>query len=460
MLLRSVVARAVATVCVAGLVVACSGDDRTRVETEPVTGGAVTQTISAPATVEAASRQDVAASVSGVVLQLRVRDGQRVRKGAEILRLTSAQVDLARDQAAAAQAAAAGAGGLGVDGNGDATLAATQEAVDDLDAATKPRLRQARRRARRIEDREQRQAALAAVDAVSASYASTRSALLAAGRTMAAQQDATAASLSAALEQAVASATAAQRFQAEAAARAARSQADGLVVRAPFSGVVQLGEAAASDGSALPADVPPELQGLAGSLGGVADTEGGGTLRVGAPVVAGQTLFSVFDLSEVFVKAEIDEVDAPQAKVGQRATVLVDAFADTPLEGVLERLAVAAETTAAGGVGYPAHIRLLGLRDGEGAGPLRRLRVGMSASADIVTRTRESDLVVPSRALLRRDGGDVVFVVRDGRAEMVPVEVLALGEETAAVKGDLTPDDEVVVSGYEELADGDEVSAD
>jgi multidrug efflux pump subunit AcrA (membrane-fusion protein) len=435
----------------------CSGDRRTTVEVEPVTGGEVTQTVSAPAAVEAAAKQDVAAAVNGVVIAVNADDGGRVKRGQTVLRLASTQVDLAREQAAAAQAAAAGVGRVNIDGSGDATLAAAQRAVADLDRSTRPRLRQARRRAERIDDRQQRRAAVAAVDAVEASYQSTRAALLSAGRSLAATQDATADSLSRALAQAVESATSAQRLQAQAAAAAAAQQADNLVVKAPFRGVVQFGEAAASDGAPIPVDLPPELAGLAGSIGGLGGGEGGGTLRVGAPVVAGQTLFSVFDLSDIYVTADIDEVDAPQVRIGQRATVLVDAFADTPLEGVVERMAVAATPTTAGGVGYPVRIRLLGPADPADESPLGSLRVGMTSSAEVITRTEQSELVVPSRALLRRDGDDVVFVVRNGRAVQVAVDIAALGEDRAAVAGDLARGDEVVVRGYEDLEDGDEV---
>ena len=457
--MRPVLVRCVALATVlAFALTGCTDDDTPQVETEPVSAGAVTQTVSSPATIAAAARQDVAASLSGVVLQLRVRDGERVRKGEEILRLTSAQVDLAREQAAAARAAANGVGAVAVAGNGDQTLAAAQRAVADLDDTTKPQLRQARRRAHRIDDRRQRQAALAAVGAVEASYASTRSALLATAKTLATQQDTTAASLSRALSDAVTAATAPQRLQAESAARLAEDRAKGLVVTAPFAGVVQLGAAAASNGSAVPADVPPGLEGLAGSFGALAGGEGGGTLRVGTPVAAGQTLFTVFDLSDVYAMAEVDEVDAPQVRVGQRARVLVDAFPDALFEGVVERIAVEAQRTSAGGVGYPAHIRLLGAAVDHDAPSLRRLRIGMTSSADIVTRTRQSDRVIPSRALLRRDSADVVFALRDSRAEMVKVDVLALGEDQAAVRGGLTADDEVIVSGYEDLVDGDEVA--
>lgn len=450
--------RAIVVVAICALMLAgCIGEDLPVVEVEPVAQGEVTQTVSAPASVEAAARQDVAAAVSGVVLRLRVRDGARVRKGQEVMRLTSSQVDLAREQAAAAEAAAAGVGSVRVDGNGDATIAQTSAAVRRLDQSTRPRLRRARARARNIDDDEQRQAALAAVDAVEASYESTRAALLQAGSAFAAQQDATAESLSRALNSAVQSATASQRLQAQSAARLAEDQAGNLVVRAPFTGTVQFGEAAASDGTALPPGLPEEVSGLAGSIGGLAGGEGGGTLRVGAPVVSGQTLFSVFDLADVYVKAEVDEVDAPQVRLGQRATVLVDAFPEADFEGIVERIAVAAEPTSAGGVGYPVRIRLIGSAEPSQPAPLRRMRVGMTASAEIDTLTTTSQLVVPSRALLRRDG-DVVYAVRDGRVVVVAVDVLALGEEEAAVRGDLEPDDLVVVKGYEDLDDGAEVT--
>jgi hypothetical protein len=51
-----------------------------------------------------------------------------------------------------------------------------------------------------------------------------------------------------------------------------------------------------------------------------------------------------------------------------------------------------------------------------------------------------------------------VYVVRDGRAAVVPVVVDALGELRAAVHSDeLRNTDEVIVTGYEDLEDGDVV---
>jgi hypothetical protein len=172
----------------------------------------------------------------------------------------------------------------------------------------------------------------------------------------------------------------------------------------------------------------------------------------------------MFDLSQRYVLAEVDEVDAPAVAGGQEVTVFVDAFPEAAFAGVVESIAVEAATTQTGGVGYPTRIRLTGLADGEreaggrtGEELLGSTRVGQTASADIVTETTESELVVPSRALVRREGGTAVYLLRDGRAELTEVSVTTLGEDRAAVSGDLDEGEDVIVSGYEDLTDGQEV---
>lgn len=444
---------------------ACTGDDRPVVQTAAVAIGDVTQTVSAPARVDAAARQDVAAGVSGTVSAIGVPDGGTAGAGQIVVRIASPQVDLAVQQAAAAQEAAGAGGGITVAGTGDATRSATRQQVVLLDQRIRPSIADARVAAEAVADPVQRAAAHAAVDAVEQSYADTRAALLAAGEGLAAQQDAVAASISGALGQALDSAAAPQQAQAAAAAAAVERQRQLLVAAAPFAGTVRLGSAAAAGGAGL-GDLAAasgagglgDLAGLAGALGGGGSGggSGGGTLRVGAPITAGLTLFTVYDLSTVYVVADVDEVDAPQIRAGQAVTVLVDAFPDARFRGVVETVAVEGTTTAAGGVGYPSRVRISGEEGGD-AQAVRGLKVGMTASAEIATRTATDVLTVPSRALLRRDDTTVVFVARDGRVAQVAVTVATLGEDLAAVTGDLAEGDRVAVSGYEDVADGDEV---
>jgi HlyD family secretion protein len=451
--LRALCAAMLAAVLVAG----CSGDDTPVVEVVEVTEGEVTQTISSPAVVEAVNRQPVTASAPGVVAAIRRRDGQRVEAGDLVVRLVNDDVELALEQAQAAESAVnASRTGVRIDPPGDAAVAASRQSVAELDADVLPDLRAARRKAGAIDDRAQRRAARRTVDLLEAAYHDVRDALLDAGRAAAAQQNAVAASFASVLDQALAQATAGQAAQAANAADAAAAQAENLDLLAPIDGVVQLGRAGAT--VALPDDLAGAgaADALAGGLG-AATAEQGGELQIGSQVAPGQTVFTVFDLSELYVRADVDEIDAPQVAVAQAAEVLLDAFPDRTFTGEVTSVALEAQTGATGGVSYPVRVRLLDLP----ARRRRRPRLGMTASAEIVTDTVTSAQVVPARAVVRREGGQAVFVVRDDRAVLIGVEVDALGEERAAVEApDLRDDDQVIVSGYEDLDDGDAVRTD
>lgn len=451
--------RVLGLVASGALLLSCTGDDTPLVEVADVTAGAVTQTISAPAVVQAVDRQPVTASVPGVVADIRADDGDRVDDGQVVVRLVNDDVELALEQAQAAEAAlSASQTGVRVAPPGDAAVAAARQSVAELDADVLPDLRAARRKAQAIDDPKQRKAAEETVDLLDAAYRDVRDALLAAGRGAADQQNAVAASFTSALDQALTQATAGQATQAANAADTAAAQVEDLQLTAPFSGTVQLGRAATGSTPALPEDLAGSTAGdaLAGGLQD-ATAEQGGSLRVGSQVAPGQTVFTVFDLSALYVQADVDEIDAPQLAVGQPAEILIDAFPDRTFPGEVTSVALEAETGATGGVSYPVRVQLLTVPRRQS----RRPRLGMTASAEIVTDVVESDQVVPARAIVRREGGQAVFVVRDGRAVLVGVDVVALGEEQAAVRSEeLRADDQVIVSGYEDLSDADAVRID
>jgi multidrug efflux pump subunit AcrA (membrane-fusion protein) len=236
-----------------------------------------------------------------------------------------------------------------------------------------------------------------------------------------------------------------------------------LELTAPFDGLVEFLEGDAGGGSGLGELVPGLAGAASGVAGGLPGAQGGGgggsgggsggAPRVGTEVSPGQPVFEVLDLSTLYVQANVDEIDVPEIEQGQRVTVQVDAFPDAQLRGVVETVPVTGQPGGAGGISYPVRIRLF-------EAPSRvDPKVGMTATADIVTGTTDSELVVPARALVRRDEERVVFAVRDGVARVVPVDVASLGTEQAAVTGQLGPDEQVIVAGYEDLADGDPVQA-
>jgi len=280
-------------------------------------------------------------------------------------------------------------------------------------------------------------------------------------------------------------ATAAQREQAEAVVAGVRERLEDLAVVAPQGGVVELARDVGGGGAGL--DGLGGLEGLeglggleglddlGGDLGALADGFAGGGAglgaaggldaalgatggdvssgppAVGASVSPGAPVLTIFDLDAFTVRAEVDELDIVEVEVGQSVVVLVDAFPTAELRGVVERIGIEPRQAGTGGAQFPVTVRI------EEVPEDLELRVGLTSSVEIEVRAVDGELVVPSSALLRRGGDEVVHVVRDGRAERVAVEVLAFGDGTAAVAGPLEVGDEVVTTGVELLEDGQEI---
>jgi RND family efflux transporter MFP subunit len=241
-------------------------------------------------------------------------------------------------------------------------------------------------------------------------------------------------------------------------------QKDQLTLRAPIAGTVQLGRAGAAAGggagaavglpdlSSLPSSAQQAVQGLAGAASGA--SAGGPPLRAGDQVTPGQTVVTVYDVSELQVATEVDETDIALVKGGQPAQVELDAFPGARFDAVVRRIAVApsAAQTSSGGVTYEVDLELRGPPEG-GSGPIPR--VGMTATAEIQVRQALDALSVPGSALIGRDGGgQAVFVIEGGKVHTRPVKVLVDGDDRVAIGAGLRSGERVVSRGAEHLHDG------
>lgn len=429
---------------------ACTGDDGVELGTAQVTAGEVVQTVVAPASIEPAGRVTVTAPLGGEIVELFVDDGDVVAAGDPLVRLASDGIDRQVQQAEAAVDAAealAGAADVGVDLSPLLGAFASQ-----MEALFPPLIDT-------LEDQlETLETAAEAAEVDAAPVTASREGL---DRLAEAYEDARRQLRQAEAEarQQARQATAGQRAAAEAqrdqaalALEAARALVEDLTVVAPAGGVVEL--ARADTGGVGTGG----LEGF-GDLGGAPDVGGllggggttGGPVAEGATVAPGQALLTIFDLSAFRARVAVDEIDVVDVEVGQAATVLVDAFPEAELAGEVARVALSPDRTATGGTSFPVVVDLVAVPDDVA------LRIGLTASAEIEVLRVEADTVVPTSALLRRGEDEVVYVVRDGIAVQTPVTVLAIGEDTAAVDGDVAAGDRVVTRGVELVQDGDEV---
>jgi RND family efflux transporter MFP subunit len=221
------------------------------------------------------------------------------------------------------------------------------------------------------------------------------------------------------------------------------------------------GAGGGTDLGALVSSLPEGVQGAAsaaiGGAGAPAPTTTSPGLPVGSPVSSGQPLLTVTDLSGLSVAAEVDETDVLLVKPGVRATIELDAVPDATYPGVVTSVDVAPTTSSRGGVSYRVRLSL-----GQGTTaddqPAPSPLPGMSAVVDLQVRTARAALAVPTSAVVRDEGQDVVFLVQDGRAVRREVVLGAQGEETVEVVRGLEQGDRVVGRDADRLTDGAQIS--
>lgn len=121
------------------------------------------------------------------------------------------------------------------------------------------------------------------------------------------------------------------------------------------------------------------------------------------PNMSQVTIVRLIDPMSMELSVGLDEIDIPSVELEQRAIIEVDALPDVQLEGRITSISPL-PIVEAGVVLYSVKI---GFDVPQGSG----LRVGMSATADIIINERSSVLLVPDRAIKQDSQGNPVVLV-------------------------------------------------
>ena len=163
----------------------------------------------------------------------------------------------------------------------------------------------------------------------------------------------------------------------------------------------------------------------------------------GDRINAGQEITTIVDLQNLRVEAAVLEHDLPLIKVGGEAVITSAALAGLSFNGkVVAVLPLVDSTTRAG----RAYVRT----SGNGA-----LRPGMYADVRLEAQRLRNRRLVPTRAIIERDGRPLVFVVKNGRAQWTYVlPGRSNGRQTEILPDSVSgivpvnPGDQVIVEGH------------
>jgi multidrug efflux pump subunit AcrA (membrane-fusion protein) len=165
---------------------------------------------------------------------------------------------------------------------------------------------------------------------------------------------------------------------------------------------------------------------------------------------AQQPLFALVDPSRTELRIEVEEADAAALTVGLAARASANAAGRSSVSGHVSRVSARLERRTIGA--DDARVRAEGLvRGGTVTWDGERPAWPLGARADVVLQVRHRDATirVPRSALSVRDGRHVVEQPLAFWTREVPVEVLAVDDAYAEVRG-LAPGSEVVVPDAEE----------
>ena len=152
---------------------------------------------------------------------------------------------------------------------------------------------------------------------------------------------------------------------------------------------------------------------------------------------------SLHDINTVRVLIEIVERDIPLVKIGQKAELRAEAYPDHVFEGTVTRTVQAlnrATRTMTVEIDLPN-------RD-------RRLKGGMFARVEVMVGTHHQALQIPIDAVSRLEDTQYIYVVREGNAQRVDVEIGARSGNLVEITKGLTGDEQVIVAGKDLVHDG------
>jgi HlyD family secretion protein len=223
----------------------------------------------------------------------------------------------------------------------------------------------------------------------------------------------------------------------------------------------------------------------------------GETAVIGTMNNAGTVLLTLADMSIIQAEVEVDETNIPNVQLGQRAKITIDAIPDKSFKGHVSEIGNSPIQAAAGATGTQAtNFKVVVILDEV----VPEVRPGFTCTADITTATRKEVVSVPIPAVAVRElvydaNGQVVkeprndkrrtvepvaaaaelkpgqtrkevegvFVVRDARAEFIPIKMGVAGDRYFEVLSGLKPGDQVITGPYNSvrgLADGAQVKID
>jgi HlyD family secretion protein len=161
-------------------------------------------------------------------------------------------------------------------------------------------------------------------------------------------------------------------------------------------------------------------------------------LEVGETKQPGAPLFAVADPRDLYLEAPIDESESAKVRAGQNVRLYPDAYLGETFAGVVSEVRPTIEVSK--------EVSRANTIEIQPASPPRPLRLGMSVDVEVLTGRKEDALQVPSSAVMEREGQKFVYIVRGGKIVRSDITTGISNWDRTEVLSGVSPGDDVVTS--------------
>ena len=154
-------------------------------------------------------------------------------------------------------------------------------------------------------------------------------------------------------------------------------------------------------------------------------------------------ILTLHEIQTVRILIEVVEKDVPLIQVGQKSEVRAEAYPDRVFEGTVTRVVQAlnrATRTMTIEVDLPNKDHVL--------------KGGMFARVEVLVGTHRNAIQIPIDAVSRLEDSQYVYIVREGKAQRVPVEIGVRDENRVEITKGLVGLEQVIISGKDLVHEG------
>jgi HlyD family secretion protein len=198
-------------------------------------------------------------------------------------------------------------------------------------------------------------------------------------------------------------------------------QIDDSTIRAPFEGIV-------TSKNAQPGEM-------------ISPMSSGGFTRTG--------ICTIVDMTSLEIEVDVGESFINRVQPGQPVVAKLDSYPDWQIPATVIAIIPTADRQKA-----TVKVRVAFDKLDERILPDMSVKAAFQSPAPAVSATTKPTITIPKAALVQKDNRDIVWVIKDNKAERRAVTVTPVGSDQLAVAAGLSSGEKIVIEGTANLSEG------